>query len=125
MRIAYITAGAAGKMGRSGQAADKGDAERSGEQADQAQKDLDDAQQQLAERRKKAEADLIAVVQEAELALASFVGLDDLTQLEPLAGRVLHPRGGRGVLEVLAVAYDPFDRDELVGAPAGRLPVRA
>jgi len=51
-------AGAAGKMGRAGQAADKGDADRSEDQADQAKKDLDDAQQQLAERRKQAEADL-------------------------------------------------------------------
>ena len=50
--------GAAGRMGQAGQAGEKGDAGQAGEQADEAKKDLDEAQAQLAQRRKQAEADL-------------------------------------------------------------------
>jgi hypothetical protein len=50
--------GAAGRMGQAGQAGEKGDAAQAGEQAEQAKKDLDEAQAELAKRRKQAEADL-------------------------------------------------------------------
>jgi hypothetical protein len=49
---------AAGKMGQSGQQGEEGDASGASEQATQAAKDLDEAQQQLAERRRQAEMDL-------------------------------------------------------------------
>jgi hypothetical protein len=52
------TAGAAGKMGQAGTAGESGDASGAEQQAAQAQKDLEEAQQQLAERRREAEEDL-------------------------------------------------------------------
>lgn len=47
-----------GKMGQAGQQGEQGDAQGAQEQAAAAKKDLDDAQQQLAEKRKQAEMDL-------------------------------------------------------------------
>lgn len=49
---------AAGKMGQSGQQGEEGDAAGAADQAQQAAKDLDEAQTQLAERRRQAEMDL-------------------------------------------------------------------
>jgi hypothetical protein len=49
---------AGGKMGAAGEAGDQGDAAAAAEQAEAAQQDLEDTQKQLAEQRKKAEADL-------------------------------------------------------------------
>lgn len=57
-RAGRSLAGASSKMGQSGAAGEKGDGGDAGEKAQQAGKDLEDAQQQLAERRKQAEADL-------------------------------------------------------------------
>jgi hypothetical protein len=47
-----------GKMGQAGQQGEKGDAQGAQEQAKAAKKDLDDAQEQLAQQRKQAEMDL-------------------------------------------------------------------
>lgn len=52
------TAGAAGKMQQAQAAGEQGDSQTADEQAAQAEKDLEDAQQQLAERRRQAEQDL-------------------------------------------------------------------
>ncbi len=52
------TSGAAGKMGQAGGAGEQGQAAAAGEQAAKAEKDLEEAQQQLAERRRQAEEDL-------------------------------------------------------------------
>jgi hypothetical protein len=49
---------AGAKMGQAGQEGEQGDAGQAGEAAAQAEKDLDEAQQQLAQRRKQAEVDL-------------------------------------------------------------------
>ncbi len=48
----------AGRMGQSGQAGEQGATGDAGAAAEQAQKDLDEAQEQLAQRRRQAEADL-------------------------------------------------------------------
>ena len=52
------TSGAAGKMSQAGNAGQQGDAQSAGEQAEKAENDLEQAQQQLAERRRQAEEDL-------------------------------------------------------------------
>jgi len=57
-RAADAMAQAAGEMNRSGQSAEKGDAADADSNAAAAQKDLDDAQRELAAARQKAEADL-------------------------------------------------------------------
>jgi len=52
------TAGAAGKMGQSGESQQQGDSPAADAQAQNAEKDLEEAQQQLSERRRQAEEDL-------------------------------------------------------------------
>ncbi len=52
------TQSAASKMSKGGDAGQQGDGDEAGDQAEQAKKDLDEAQQQLAERRQQAEMDL-------------------------------------------------------------------
>lgn len=49
---------AASRLGQAGQAGEKGDAGQAGEQAEAAEKDLEEAQVELAKRRQQAEADL-------------------------------------------------------------------
>ncbi len=57
-RAAEKLAGAAEKTGAAGNADEKGEADAAAEQTELARQDLDDAQQQLAQRRKQAEDDL-------------------------------------------------------------------
>lgn len=57
-RSAARTARSSSRMGQAGQGGEQGDAAAAGEQAEAAEKDLESAQQELAEERRKAEADL-------------------------------------------------------------------
>ena len=57
-QVGQKMANAAGRMGQSGAAGEQGDGAQAGQKADEAGKDLDDAQEQLAKRRRQAEADL-------------------------------------------------------------------
>jgi hypothetical protein len=80
------------KMGRAGQQGEQGDGQGAAEQAAAAEKDLDDAQQQLAQERKKAEEDLAreqvarmedtvnALKQQQEKLLVETKHYDDLQQ---------------------------------------------
>ena len=96
-RSAARTAKSGARMGASGQGAEQGDAAGAGDQAEAAEKDLENAQRELAEERKQAEADLAnelaekleddlkAAVARQERIIAETTRYDEAAKAKPLS----------------------------------------
>lgn len=96
-RAGKSLATAAGKMGRSQSAGQKGEAGEAGDKAAAAERDLDEAQQQLAERRQQAEADLAR---------------EQLAKIED-ALKGLHQRQGKIVADTVELQSERVRQGEL------------